>query len=202
MDVTLENNKDTRHRLLEAAGEVFAQKGYDAATVREIVERAGANVASVNYYFGGKEGLYLEVLGFACEAARTPRPEGEPRERLLGFIRHFLTRCLGARHDSWRGLLLAREMAHPSPALQTLVDKLMRPVMDQLISLVRELGPHLDEREAWLSAASIMGQCAHHRHAEAILERLGAPLPAGEERVEILARHILTFSLGGLGAYR
>jgi AcrR family transcriptional regulator len=47
----------TRERLLEAAGHVFAEHGYHATTVREIVKRSGANIAAVNYHFGGKLGL-------------------------------------------------------------------------------------------------------------------------------------------------
>ena len=52
----------TRDKLIEAAGSVFAERGYRAATIREICRRAGANVAAVNYTFGDKMGLYTEVL--------------------------------------------------------------------------------------------------------------------------------------------
>jgi AcrR family transcriptional regulator len=52
----------TREKLVEGAGHVFAEHGYHATTVREIVRRSGANIAAVNYHFGGKLGLYTEVL--------------------------------------------------------------------------------------------------------------------------------------------
>ena len=48
---------NTRQRVLEAAGEVFAERGFRAATVREICQRAKANLAAVNYHFGDKERL-------------------------------------------------------------------------------------------------------------------------------------------------
>src|SRR5215469_18909334 len=53
---------DTRAELLEAAGHVFAEKGFDRATGKEICERARANTAAINYYFGGMDGLYAAVL--------------------------------------------------------------------------------------------------------------------------------------------
>jgi AcrR family transcriptional regulator len=60
----------TREKLVEAAGHVFAEHGYQATTVREIVKRSGANIAAVNYHFGDKLGLYTEVLQQSVRAAR------------------------------------------------------------------------------------------------------------------------------------
>jgi len=62
----------TREKLIEAAGQVFAERGFQEATVREICSRAGTNGAAVNYHFGDKLGLYTEVLRssiFALQAA-------------------------------------------------------------------------------------------------------------------------------------
>jgi TetR/AcrR family transcriptional regulator, regulator of cefoperazone and chloramphenicol sensitivity len=56
--------------IIEAVGQVFAECGYHAATVRKVCKRTGANVDAVNYYFGDKIGLYTEVLHYAARAAR------------------------------------------------------------------------------------------------------------------------------------
>jgi len=56
---------ETRARLLDAARRLFAERGFEDVTVREICREAGANLALVNYYFGDKLGLYLEVVNQA-----------------------------------------------------------------------------------------------------------------------------------------
>ena len=53
---------DARTRMLNAAGPIFADKGFAAATVREICQQAEVNLAGVNYYFGDKERLYIETV--------------------------------------------------------------------------------------------------------------------------------------------
>ena len=59
----------TRRNLINSAGPVFAAKGYQSATIREICKRAHANVAAVNYHFKDKLGLYAEVLNHCARAA-------------------------------------------------------------------------------------------------------------------------------------
>ena len=66
----------TRQRLLEAAGQVFAEQGFRAATVRDICQRAGANIAAVNYHFGDKEALYREVITDSARQALARYPIG------------------------------------------------------------------------------------------------------------------------------
>src|SRR5947207_15940138 len=97
----LASEEKTRCRLLEAAGQVFAEKGYVAASVGEITERAEANRAAINYHFRSKDQLYVEAVRYAAESCtrRAPMPiwaEGVPAEvRLKDFIRAFLSRFLG-----------------------------------------------------------------------------------------------------------
>src|SRR5580704_6501338 len=59
----------TRDKLLDVAGRIFADRGYRAATIREICIAAGANVAAVNYHFGDKLGLYTEAVHTSLRAA-------------------------------------------------------------------------------------------------------------------------------------
>src|SRR5690349_6688442 len=88
-----------RERLLEAAGEIFAEKGFKGATVREIIDRAGVNIAAVNYYFRDKERLYIETVKHAaCGEPEDMRlewpPATSPVVKLRDFIRFQLRKFL------------------------------------------------------------------------------------------------------------
>ena len=87
---------DTRTRIIEAAGPVFASRGFDGATVREICGAAGVNVASIAYYFGDKMGLYREVIqGIRHSRERqfpSPAVDADPRRTLHRLVRTLLER--------------------------------------------------------------------------------------------------------------
>src|ERR1700675_15305 len=92
----------TREKLLEVAEQVFADRGYQAATIREICVRAGANVAAVNYHFGDKLGLYTEILQQSVRAAqidaiRNALDNTAPPEEILRAVIRARLRGL------WRG---------------------------------------------------------------------------------------------------
>jgi len=59
--------ENTRGSIIKAAVRLFAEKGFQGASVRDIVVKARVNQAAINYHFKGKDGLYLEVLKTAFE---------------------------------------------------------------------------------------------------------------------------------------
>ncbi len=130
----MEAQDPTKVRLIEAAGEEFAGKGYDAARIRTICERAGANVAAVNYHFGDKEQLYVETVldahrcGYRCRRTTEAAMPPAPAEQLRCFIHHFLSRVLAINHpEDWRHRLMLREMLHPTSASDVLIREAIRP---------------------------------------------------------------------------
>lgn len=202
-----ESDHDTRARVLAAAAGLFAANGFKKVTVRAICQEAGANVAAVNYHFGDKLGLYREVLSSAIETLRgtteAAREAGEglpPDEQLRVFVRVFLERAAGRGHDSWIHQLMQREMTDPTPALDLVIEQVVRPRMAYLSEVVAGiLKVPVDDGRVGPSVLSVQAQC---------LAAIGNPLSrrltpdprSGDPTVEQLARHIAQFSLGGIRA--
>ena len=204
----VERNLQMRRGLLEAAGEVFAEKGFAKATVRAICDRAGVNVAAINYYFRDKEGLYREAIKHWSEISRQKYPpdlglgaQPTAEERLRAFIRSFLFRMLDKSRPGWHGKLLAREMVEPTGTLDELVESAYRPMNERLRGIVRELGRgRLNPREVQLCARSILGQCVYYRLARPVIVRLDPGETFEAADVERLAAHVTRFSLAAIRA--
>jgi len=121
----------------------------NAATIRDICQRAGANIAAVNYHFRDKETLYGEVLVYAHRAATSEniqavaamqsgeRPPAEMRLRL--FVRSFLLRAFQPGKQAWHGKLVSREMSEPTSSLDLLVQEEIRPRANFLEQTIRDL---------------------------------------------------------------
>ncbi|MBI9076524.1 MAG: CerR family C-terminal domain-containing protein [Desulfatibacillum sp.] len=203
----------TRGKILDAAGEIFAREGFSGATVREICDLAGTNIASVNYHFGGKVGLYRELCHslFSTIFDQFPVtrdfPKGtSPEDRLAFFVEGLLNRLLEQQAGEGipkKSQLLARELAAPSPVMDSLVDEFVRPTAGVLFEIIRQiLGPRASERDISHCLLSLVGQCFYYGMARPIFTRLNF-LDLNEPGiVEELARHVTRFSLGGMAGIR
>ena len=209
------SHMSTRQRVLESACEVFADKGFHDATIHDICERAQANIASVNYYFGDKDQLYREVWRLADELARRkydiPRDieSALPAEERL--YHHVLRRIQCIFDEGLEGCfakLLARELLKPSPALEEIVLEALQPRLQKLHQVVAELlGSSASQRQVHHCTMSVIAQCAHLNFSRAIREVFHR-IHEGKEphhehpSPEQIARHIADFSLAGIRHYR
>ena len=199
----------TRQQLLEAAGVVFAERGFRNTTVREICQRAGANIAAVNYHFGDKEKLYLEVFRYSRqkELERFPqlqkRSEQPPEKQLHGFILALLQRIFDTGEASWHGQLMLREMIEPTSALDFVVAEKIRPMSQHLREIVAEiLGLRVDDERVRRCSFSVVSQSVFYCHCRPVVERLDDGESFDAKSLEKLAEHITKFSLAGLKGFR
>ena len=205
------NGKDksleTRQRLVEAAGEVFAEHGFRDATIREICERAKANIAAVHYHFGDKEELYAAVFSYARSCAVAQFDEqaslGTAEERLRTFIRAVLTRFFDDGRPAWLGKLVAQEMIDPTKALDSLINEQIRPNSERLKAIVRELiGVEIDEQELWRCTFGIAAQWLFYFHCGQVVKRLNPDQRFDRQELERLADHITKFSVAALKGWK
>jgi AcrR family transcriptional regulator len=198
---------ETRAKLLDAAGEEFAEMGFEAARVRSICQRAGAaaNPAAINYHFGGKEQLYIAAVLEAHRCQMKDRPEAavDPSatavERLRAFIRQFLTNVLTHSSSNWHHALMTREMLQPTEACSVVVRESIRPRFEHLLSILRVLCPDSDEKRLQVLAFSVIGQCLHYKIARPVSERLIGPDAYAALDVDYLTDHVSRFCLAALG---
>lgn len=196
----------TRQRLLEAAGEVFADLGFRKTTVREICARAGANVAAVNYHFGDKETLYAEALRYAhgCAIIKYPPALGlpddaPPEKRLHAFVMSFLQRIFDEGRPAWHTKIITREMAEPTGAMDSLVDEQIRPHFAYVRQIVLELlGKKADPEVVRLCCNSVVGQCLFYHFGRPVSERLFPQRIFGIKDTETIARHVTRLTLAGI----
>lgn len=200
----------THEKLLLAAGEIFAQRGFKHATVREICEQADANVAAVSYHFGDKAGLYAAVLEYAYTLAseRTPveaffANAHTPETRLRALVELMFTRIVDDGRPSWHGVLMAREMVEPTPALDRIVAQAIAPMWERVRAIVREfLGELATEDDIDMCGNSVIGQILHYKHARPVITRIQSRSVYSREQVHAWTRHVAAFSSAGLRAAR
>ena len=205
-DVHLDSG--TRERILEAAGELFAENGFRGATVRDICDRAGVNVSAIKYHFGGKEELYSEVLRHWHDFAIRKYPpllgvseNAPPEEQLRAFIRSLLFRMLDKGKPAWFGKLMAREMGEPTKAFDRMVEEVMDPLNKLLVSIVQKIvGTRISKENIRLCSASVFGQCVYYYNIRYIGQLFRRDMSMPKE-IERIADHILRFSLRGLENY-
>jgi AcrR family transcriptional regulator len=186
-----------RDRVLVEAARLFAERGFNKVTVREICTAAKANVASVNYHFGDKAGLYTEIVerGFGELDGGPRRPadtgESDASARLGAFVNETLHQMLAPAQSSHVQQLLIHEMADPTPMFDEIAKRVMRPRLSYLCKLVGELmGRPPADRQVVNAAASVQAQC--------LMAQVTTRTMAKTSSIDELADHITRFSLAGI----
>lgn len=195
---------DPRLRLLEAAQEEFAEKGYDGATTRDITRRAGVNIAAINYYFRDKENLYIEAVKHAhvCASAGgpfpAPPPGASPADRLAAFVRETVLRMHAPARPTAMKLMM-REMADPGKAADVVVREFIQPMAFALQGILAELFPGLDRKRLLMTGFSVIGQCLFYRQNRPVAELIFGKAEVEGLDPEAVADHIVRFTFAALG---
>jgi AcrR family transcriptional regulator len=134
----------TQERIVKAALEVFASKGYEGASTREICRLAGVNVAAIHYYFGDKASLYREVFRIPEQLGQWPAQLADPtaplRDAMVALFRHIMAYIVAPQQVQQLRLVLLREELQPSGVLNGQLDGPQRLHDQMLVLLCRAVG--------------------------------------------------------------
>jgi AcrR family transcriptional regulator len=201
----------TRGQLLDAAERLFARRGFEATSVRDITAAAACNLAAVNYHFGGKHALYRETFRRRLAAVRDERvatiehalaaPGADLESVLFSFGQAFLAPLVRDGGGGQLTELIAREMVDPRLPAELFADEFVEPVQRALAAAIVALAPGISQADARLCVTSMVAQLVQAVHRLRHAERAAAGRAALPELPE-LVRHIVRFSVGGILACR
>jgi AcrR family transcriptional regulator len=195
----------TRNHLLDIAGRVFAERGFADATSKEICERAGTPMASVNYHFGSREALYeaalieahRQVVGLD-ELVAAATGLNDPKDQLRAVLSRFVGLSTHAG-TPWGFMLMLREVLSPSKAIPALIEKAVRPKAAFMLKLIGEvlgLDPTTPvvQRAVMFTVLPCIALMIAPRQMQAAL------LPAAAGDKNALAEDFIRFVMAGLDA--
>jgi AcrR family transcriptional regulator len=204
-------NDITKERILSEAETLFAQEGYRAVSVREITSAANCNLAAVNYHFGSKQNLYLEVFR-ARWVPRARRVQEYFRRSLAAqdslsagavaraLAEAFLVGPLSDEECHRHHQLMARELGQPTEAFGLVAEQVMRPFFKELADTLRPVVPEgLGQERLMLNILSMFAMVLYFNFARVAVSRITGHEYDSAFKAR-LVEHITEFSLRGLTA--
>ena len=198
--------ENTRGSIIKAAVHLFAEKGFQGASVRDIVVKARVNQAAINYHFKGKDGLYLEVLKTALEKL-TEHAGSEPEklkslsreEALRSFVYQQLRPLLFRDEMSRYIRLFAWESAHPSKIFLKFMATNTGSYLTTAVDIVRRfLPPDTQKRAALCVAIWLMGQCSIFVRNRELFAHEPFSITTDEPFTDELTELVTRLAIGGL----
>lgn len=186
----------TRDSLIDAAIHLFGHNGYAQTSTRELAARAGTNVASIAYHFGGKAGLHAscarevaERIAMAIDAPEAPEAPTPDAARLLleKMLRRFVQFLVAAPEASDIVAFMLRELTDPGEVTNLIYDEFLEPRHRALCALWGQAaGRPAESEEARLAVFAVIGQVLYFRIGQPyVVKRMGWPTlgPAEADRI-------------------
>ncbi len=206
-------SKSVQDRLLDSAEELFCERGFEGTSIRDIAAAADCNIASVNYYFGGKEQLYEQVWRRHLIPMRDARIasiekitlQSEKKTSLEDLVRSFAGTFVGSMIDAQKssrlGKLMAREYINKHLPADMFLEEVMKPTVTAMQKALMLTFPDLDESKVPFLVFSLIGQLVHLVHVRTIFEEGNDDLSRQMFDSAEAINHIVKFSCAGIKAY-
>ena len=194
--------QDTKESILRSAERLFAEKGFELTTVREIASKSGVNVAMIYYYFKTKEGLHQEIIEDSFNHLFRSLKEGvdqekEPEEKIYDIIKVYIDFFF--HHKDLHRIIL-RETVSRSGHIEMFVKKYISKNFDLVHSIIQEGVQKgvFRELDTALSTFSLIGMILYYFTYQPIFTRLVSPEKAKKPIIEYLPDHIFNLFIQGV----
>ena len=213
-DNTDENvNQSVQERLLNSAEELFCEKGFEGTSIRDIASAAECNIASVNYYFGGKQQLYEQVWKRHLIPMRDARLksiqkisiDSEKKTPLEDLIKSFANSFMGSiaetQNVSNLNKLMAREYINKHLPADMFLQEVMMPTINAMQQALVKALPNIDEIKLPWIVFSLIGQLVHLGHVRVMFDDSADDLTRNMFYSDEVIDHIVKFTCAGIRAY-
>ena len=195
---------NTRETILQAAESLFAEHGYDGVSIRDIVSKAGVNLAAIHYHFGTKQKLYQEIIATYLKQVRQSVQElaqspADPREKIRLFTQRYFMMIY---HHPRLSSIMAKEIAHGGHHMPALVERYMRPNFEALCQFIQE-GMHqkfFRPVDIQLAAFSLISMCIFFFNARTVALQVLHMKDYSETFIRKSSVHTADLFLAGLKA--
>ena len=203
------SNDNTKERILAAAEKLFAEKGYNGVSVREITQEAGCNLAAVNYHFGNKKNLYFDIFRYLIvpqiTEIREHFEETLAREKEINletavraFIRAFMGKHISHDDNPGHHSLMHREIHNPIGAIEIVVEEAISPFFQILMNRFKHFLPaKISDTQIKLHFFSILAMALYFSHARIPVSKIIGK-EYDEPFINQLIDHTVSFALHGL----
>jgi AcrR family transcriptional regulator len=203
---------ETKLAIILAAGELFAEHGLEGTSIRPIAQKAGVNIAAINYHFGSKENLYTEVLKYALlhnksetqirdffEASEYITKPDEIAQFLSRFIKSRFISFFSPDKPPWFTRLILQSFSVPTSSLREIIEKYFLPEIKALTDIIRRSNPSMTEQKAQFWSLSIQGQMAFYGLCKIPVLILLDKKEYDLEFIEAVADHVACTTITSLG---
>ena len=195
--------KDVRNRLLDAAEKLFSERGFADTSVRDITAEANCNVAAVNYHFGGKDKLYIEMFRrhmegvFAKHKVNIEKVMSSANPTLEKLLEAIAKTSLEALSEADARIpmlkLMVRETLNPQLKEELVSLDILKDFLNHICEALMRLLPGLTQQRAMLCVYAIEGMVMHPMLFHDYYKEIFFAVPVDE-----LVKHIARFSAAGV----
>lgn len=196
----LKNTKTTKELLIESAGELFAESGFEAVSTRMIADKADVKQSAIHYHFGSKENLYSEACMTSLQRSETTTfaiiisenpslmetPAGQAeiiRNQVFRSFHHFHR----AGRPEWETKIILREIVNPTAAMERLVEESFKPDVRSSMDFYRKVKPGATEEDAAAWSDLLYGTVIFYKVAHQAIKMARPTMPLEDDFYQVAA---------------